>query len=54
MRNFIGKKKNQNFVCDRLENIVRKRSNAGCQHFLLFPQCFQKVSCTEYLEVVIV
>ena len=29
---------------DRLENIVRKGENAGYQHFLLFPQCFQKAS----------
>ena len=27
---------------DRQENIVRKGENAGYQHFLLFPQCFQK------------
>ena len=27
-----------------LENIVEKGENAGFQHFLLFPQCFQKVS----------
>ena len=24
------------------ENIVGKGENADCQHFLLFPQCFQK------------
>ena len=29
---------------DRLENVVRKGENAGCQHFLLFSQCFQKLS----------
>ena len=23
-----------------LENMVEKGENAGCQHFLLFPQCF--------------
>ena len=27
-----------------VENIVGKRENASFQHFLLFPQCFQKVS----------
>ena len=27
---------------DRLENNVGKGENAGYQHFLLFPQCFQK------------
>ena len=25
------------------ENIVRKGENAGNQHFLLFPQCFQPI-----------
>ena len=28
----------------RIENIVGKGENAGYQHFLLFPQCFQKAS----------
>ena len=32
------------FVLGRVENIVRKGENAGYQHFLLFPQCFQKAS----------
>ena len=31
-------------VCDRLENIVGKGENAGYQHFLLFPQCFENAS----------
>ena len=30
------------FVLGRLENIVGKGENAGYQHFLLFPKCFQK------------
>ena len=30
------------FVLGRVENIVGKGENAGIQHFLLFPQCFQK------------
>ena len=29
---------------DRKENAVGKGENAGYQHFLLFPQCFQKLS----------
>ena len=29
-------------VFDRVENIVGKGENAGYQHFLLFPPCFQK------------
>ena len=32
------------FFSYRVENIVEKGENAGFQHFLLFPQCFQKVS----------
>ena len=32
------------FAVGRAENIVRKGENAGYQHFLLFPQCFQKAS----------
>ena len=34
------------FVLGRVENIVRKGENAGHQHFLLFPQSFQKASYT--------
>ena len=26
-----------NFVMESVENIVGKRQNAGCQHFLLYP-----------------
>ena len=32
------------FGLGRVENIVGKGENAGYQHFLLFPQCFQKAS----------
>ena len=38
----------------RVENIVRKGENAGYQHFLLFPQCFPKLSLLELLKVRIV
>ena len=31
-------------IFDGVKNIVGKEENAGFQHFLLFPQCFQKVS----------
>ena len=34
-----------------VENTVGKGENAGCQHFLLFSQCFQKVSFTGVLKV---
>ena len=30
--------------CDKIENILVKGENASDQHFLLFPQCFQKDS----------
>ena len=29
-------------VFDRVKNIVEKGENIGYQHFLFFPQCFQK------------
>ena len=32
-------------VFDGIENSVEKGENASCQHFLLFPQCFQKTYC---------
>ena len=36
-------------VFDRVENILGKGENAGYQHFLLFPKCFQKpLSLTLY------
>ena len=37
---------NQNLkiAIQRVEHIVGKGENAGNQHFLLFPQCFQKVA----------
>ena len=31
-------------VFGRIENNVGKGENAGYQHFLLFPQCFQKAA----------
>ena len=42
------------FVLRRVENIVGKGENAGYQHFLLFPQCFQKASFQGSLKVGIV
>ena len=41
-------------VFDRLENIVGKRENAVYQHFLLFPQCFEKTSFSDTFNGVIV
>ena len=39
------------FELGRVENIVGKGQNAGYQHFLLFPQCFQKLFFPEVLKV---
>ena len=41
-------------VFSRIENIVEKEENAGYQHFLLFPQCFQKASSSSASNFVIV
>ena len=39
------------FVLERVENMVGTGENAGYQHFLLFPQCFQKASFSWSLKV---
>ena len=39
----INSTKEFQFALSRLENIVGKKENAGCQYFLLFPLCFQKL-----------
>ena len=52
--NKINVTKKLKFVLGKVENIVGKGENAGYQHFLLFPQRFQKVSYTGLLKVVIV
>ena len=41
-------------VTDLLEKLVGKGENAGYQHFLHFPQCFQKASFEVLLKVGIV
>ena len=38
----IDVRENMKFVLGSMENIVGKGEIAGYQHFLLFPQCFQK------------
>ena len=43
-----------NFFFRGIENIVGKRENGDNQHFLLFSQCFKKVSYTGSLKVMIV
>ena len=42
------------FVLEWVENILEKGENAGFQHFLLFPQSFQKASFLGLLNVWIV
>ena len=37
-------------VLGRVEKIVGKEENAGYQHFLLFPKCFQKASLSRSLK----
>ena len=37
-------------LSDRVKNIVGKVENAGYQHFVLFPQCFQKPSLLGVVE----
>ena len=41
------------FQTDRVENILGTGENAGYQHFVLFSQCFQKISYTWSLKFVI-
>ena len=49
--NKVNVTKNLQIVFERLENIVGKGENAGYQHFLLFPQCFQTASFSRSLKV---
>ena len=39
------------FEFNRVENIEGKEESAGYQHFLLFPQYFQKLSFSRSLKV---
>ena len=52
--NKINETEKLKFVLERVENIVGKGENDGYQHFLLFPQCFQKASFSRLLKVKIV
>ena len=38
----INDREKLKFLLGSVENIVEKGENAGYQHFLLFPQCFQE------------
>ena len=48
--NKININKKLKFDLERIENILGKGENAGYQHFLLFPQCFQKFSFSGLLK----
>ena len=52
--NKINVTKQLKFVLEGIENSVGKGESADYQHFLLFPQCFQKLSFPEVLKVGIV
>ena len=52
--NKINETEKLKFVFERVENIVGKGENAGNQHFLLFPQCFQKASYKGSLKAKVV
>ena len=55
--NRISMKQKLKFDMEKVENIVGKVENAGYQsnqHFLLFPQCFQKASFSGSFKVGIV
>ena len=49
--NVTGKLK---FVLGSAQSIMGKGENAGYQHFLLFPQCFQKLAFSGSLKVWVV
>ena len=52
---FVRKKINatsqQKFLMEWVQNKAGKEENAGYQHFLLFPHCFQKASFSGSLKV---
>ena len=47
----INVTENVKSIVERVENIVEKGENAGYQHFLLFPLCFQKALSSRLLKV---
>ena len=49
--NKINVKQKLKFVLGSLENILDKGENADYQHFLLFPQCFQRASFSWSLKM---
>ena len=49
--NKINVTENLKIVLGQVENIVEKGENAGNQHFLHFPQCFQEFSFPRWLKL---
>ena len=47
----LNKSKTMEYLTERAENIVEKGENAGNQHFLLFPHCFQLPSLPGLLTI---
>ena len=47
-------KKELKFLLGKVENIMEKEENDGYQHFLLFPNCFQKALSSGLVKVGIV
>ena len=41
----------EQFLFERVENILGNGENAGNQHFLLYPKCFQKALSSEASKV---
>ena len=52
--NKINVTETQKFVLGRVENSMGKGENAGYQHFLIFPLCFQKAPLSGSFKAVIV
>ena len=52
-RNLLNIIQNIKLVFNRIENIVGKGENAGHQHFLFFPKCFQKALSSEAFKAIV-
>ena len=50
----MTEKINRNLSSEGWNTVREKKENAGYQHFLLFPHCFQKLSSSRLLKVGIV
>ena len=48
---YLSRRNKMKLVLGKLENILGNGENAGYQHFLLFPQCLQKLSSSVSLKL---